>query len=279
MCLNVILLESGSEEGKMLKLLVEVDLNKPLLRGKKLRLEDESLWVDFNYEMLPTFCFYCGLIGHFERVCAGKMTDSREGKVCEGQFGEWLRASEPRGVRMGDALGSKMRKNGDPRLELDSQIRNREDREQGSVYTILAQQNRPEIQGMEGEGGRGNTTDGEAQLQQGIKDKGESMDDESDQGRREEIVISGIVREKGMNIQEERINLRKEVVPMELVPDGQLSSYPGGGLREPLPELNQTKLQEEQNKEGSGRLSGGKKWKRLARQIRGRIDLTIKALR
>lgn len=126
LCLNVILSENGSKEGKMVKLLVEVDLTKPLLRGKKIRLEDESLWVDFKYESLPIFCFYCGLIRHSERGCERKMADSREGNIYEGQFEEWLRASGPRGVRLRDALVSKLRKNGEKRLDLGTQTRSKE---------------------------------------------------------------------------------------------------------------------------------------------------------
>lgn len=90
-CLNVILPENGSKLGRMLKLLVEVNLSKPLLRGTKLKLEQELLWVDFKYEMLPTFCFYCGIVGHQEKNCDKKVRDSIASCVKEGQYGDWLR--------------------------------------------------------------------------------------------------------------------------------------------------------------------------------------------
>lgn len=45
-------------------MLVEVKLDIPLLRGTKLKLDQEVLWVEFKYEQLAFFCFYCGLIGH-----------------------------------------------------------------------------------------------------------------------------------------------------------------------------------------------------------------------
>lgn len=38
---NVIIPENGSKNGRMLKLLVEVELDKPLLRGTKIELENE----------------------------------------------------------------------------------------------------------------------------------------------------------------------------------------------------------------------------------------------
>lgn len=62
--MNVVFPENVNKDGKMLKLLVEVKLDKPLLRETKIKMEKEVVWVDFKYEQLPTFCFYCGLIGH-----------------------------------------------------------------------------------------------------------------------------------------------------------------------------------------------------------------------
>lgn len=94
-CMNAIMLENGSKEGKILKLLVNVNLDKPLMRGTNVTLENEVHWVDFKYEQLPLFCFYCGLVGHHERSCEQKMTEAKEGNVYEGQYGEWLRASNP----------------------------------------------------------------------------------------------------------------------------------------------------------------------------------------
>lgn len=27
------------------------------------------LWINFKYERLPSFCFYCGIIGHSDKFC------------------------------------------------------------------------------------------------------------------------------------------------------------------------------------------------------------------
>lgn len=51
----------------MLKMLVVIELEKPLLKGAKIKLDDELVWVDFRYEHLPSFCFYYGRIGHPEK--------------------------------------------------------------------------------------------------------------------------------------------------------------------------------------------------------------------
>lgn len=48
-------------------------------------------WVEFKYESLPTLCFYCGILGHMEKSCDRKIQDSKEAKLCEGQYGEWMR--------------------------------------------------------------------------------------------------------------------------------------------------------------------------------------------
>lgn len=40
-CLNVVLPESGSKKGRLLKLLVGVELDKSLLSGTKIKLGDE----------------------------------------------------------------------------------------------------------------------------------------------------------------------------------------------------------------------------------------------
>lgn len=69
-----------------------VDLKKPLLRCTKMKLEDEMFWVDFQYESLPLLCFYYRTLGHVEKSCERKMKDSQEAKICEGQYGNWIRA-------------------------------------------------------------------------------------------------------------------------------------------------------------------------------------------
>lgn len=52
----------GSKEGRYVKMRVEIDLTKSMIRGTKLNFEGQKRWVGFNYEQLPLFCFYCGKI-------------------------------------------------------------------------------------------------------------------------------------------------------------------------------------------------------------------------
>lgn len=88
--------ETGSKEGRYARILVDVDLSKPLVRGFKLRCNGEECWVDFKYENLPIFCFYCGLIGHGERKCVRRCVDTKNSELREGQFGDWIRATNGR---------------------------------------------------------------------------------------------------------------------------------------------------------------------------------------
>lgn len=100
-CLNVLIPENGSQSGLLIKMLVEVDLTKPLMRGTHLRFDEDSVWVEFRYEKLPTFCFYCGVVGHQEKSCGKKTLDAQKDEIREGQFGEWLRATNTGGVKKG----------------------------------------------------------------------------------------------------------------------------------------------------------------------------------
>lgn len=47
--------------------------------------------MDFKYEQLADFCYYCGRVGHTEHICNTKGEDVRNNAIKEGQFGEWLR--------------------------------------------------------------------------------------------------------------------------------------------------------------------------------------------
>lgn len=85
---NVLIPENGSRDGRYAKLLVDMDLTKPLLRGTRIRCNEKCCWITFKYEQLPNYYFYCGQIGHGERNCGTKSKDVERSCVLEGQFGE-----------------------------------------------------------------------------------------------------------------------------------------------------------------------------------------------
>lgn len=54
--------------GDFLRVRVEVDVSKPLYRGRKVILdEEEEVWVAFKYEKLPNFCYWCGMVCHDDK--------------------------------------------------------------------------------------------------------------------------------------------------------------------------------------------------------------------
>ncbi|KAH7851099.1 hypothetical protein Vadar_007269 [Vaccinium darrowii] len=55
-----------------LRIKVEIDTNIPLPKGFWLRrngVSNPDIWVSYKYEKLPDFCYWCGRIGHDNRVC------------------------------------------------------------------------------------------------------------------------------------------------------------------------------------------------------------------
>lgn len=82
----------GSRKGNYIRILAEIDLSKPLLRGTKLRFQNQTVWVAFKYERMASFCFYCGMVGHLEKSCSARIGDVKDGNLLSGQFGDWLKA-------------------------------------------------------------------------------------------------------------------------------------------------------------------------------------------
>ncbi|KAK3183012.1 hypothetical protein Dsin_030298 [Dipteronia sinensis] len=76
---------------------VQLDINKPLKRWLRLKLDksDNIVVVGLKYERLPEFCYACGKIGHGIKECLDMeaMTEALEGKVTK--FGSWMRTPIP----------------------------------------------------------------------------------------------------------------------------------------------------------------------------------------
>ncbi|KAM7462532.1 hypothetical protein LguiA_030653 [Lonicera macranthoides] len=73
-----------------MRIRVLMDVTKPIKRKMKIRRPGENgTWVNFKYEKLPNFCFFCGLIGHAEHYCE-KFYDFPD-KSIEKLFRTWLR--------------------------------------------------------------------------------------------------------------------------------------------------------------------------------------------
>ncbi|KAJ1404178.1 Zinc knuckle CX2CX4HX4C [Sesbania bispinosa] len=58
------------ERKSFLKILVNLDTQKPLLTGVPVGSNKDGVtWVEFQYEKLPQFCYLCGRIGHDDMFC------------------------------------------------------------------------------------------------------------------------------------------------------------------------------------------------------------------
>ena len=90
--LDVVVLESGVQWGKCLRVRVHIDITKRLVRGKKITIEGgESKWVIFKYKRLPNFCYRCGLLNHALKECTEGQENSKPNGVNHLQYRAWLR--------------------------------------------------------------------------------------------------------------------------------------------------------------------------------------------
>ena len=69
-----------------------MDVRLPIKRKMKIRKTGgEWIWVTFKYERIPNFYFFCGIIGHIDKICE-KLYDF-QGEDPEFIWGDWLKAS------------------------------------------------------------------------------------------------------------------------------------------------------------------------------------------
>ncbi|KAK9987956.1 hypothetical protein SO802_028195 [Lithocarpus litseifolius] len=61
---------NGLARGPFLCIRMNMDITKPLMRGKIMRIEGlEAGLIYFQYKRLPIFCYRCGILGHNDREC------------------------------------------------------------------------------------------------------------------------------------------------------------------------------------------------------------------
>lgn len=89
---DVMLVEARGREDRHVKVLVEMDLTKPLIRGTTLKYKQAECQIEFRYEQLPLFCFYYGMVGHNEKLCSQSRKDVDQNCAKTAQYGLWLRA-------------------------------------------------------------------------------------------------------------------------------------------------------------------------------------------
>lgn len=75
-----------------LRIKVTIDISFPLKSQMRIKKPGgEWLWIQFKYERLPSFCFYCGRIGHTEKNFEEFFDNPQESEV--GRYDSSLRAS------------------------------------------------------------------------------------------------------------------------------------------------------------------------------------------
>jgi hypothetical protein len=71
---------------------VMLEISKPLRKGTHIGSKADGIfWVDFKYEKLPQFCFYCGCVGHGEIGCVASKDDDEH--IKSKKLGPWLRTN------------------------------------------------------------------------------------------------------------------------------------------------------------------------------------------
>ena len=82
------------EINQFMRVKVALSISKPLRRGGFIAgSEGERSWVMYKYERLPLFCHFCGILGHDLRHCASHFSATKNGRVVEYQYGDWLKAT------------------------------------------------------------------------------------------------------------------------------------------------------------------------------------------
>lgn len=118
--------ESLKGISRSVRLRVTLDLKKPMKRGTKIKFGDSGpCWLPVTYERLPSFCYWCGKLGHSCKDCSSmhEKEDRKEEIDMENlPYGDWMRASPIKSARVMDD------RDGDSRdiirKSLFSQVRN-----------------------------------------------------------------------------------------------------------------------------------------------------------
>ena len=87
--------EEETDGGEFMRVRVELDITKPLSRGRRVRFgPDSDGWVLFRYERLPVFCYWCGRLTHDAKECDIWIRSKGTLHTQQQPFGDWLRAPQ-----------------------------------------------------------------------------------------------------------------------------------------------------------------------------------------
>lgn len=107
----------GIGQGRFLRTRIEVDIMKPLARGKWLTVKEKKMHMHFKYEHLSTFCFQCGVvIKHRKRVSPKWKPQMNSVNGLNAQYGPWLKANP---TKMRDSIVKKDNRNTGQKVQHD----------------------------------------------------------------------------------------------------------------------------------------------------------------
>ncbi|XP_023924239.2 uncharacterized protein At4g02000-like [Quercus suber] len=87
----------GFSMGKFLQVRVDINIFEPLCRGRMVRMGGPMpVWVDFRYERLSIFCYWCGKLDHDDRDFPLWIQSKESLGLEDKQFGLWLQAKPKR---------------------------------------------------------------------------------------------------------------------------------------------------------------------------------------
>lgn len=112
--IDVDVADTGVQWGKCLRVRVEIDVTRKLIRGRKINFEErEARWEHFKYERLPNFCYRCGLLEHDLKDCSKSEGNDKVEERGDLQYGAWLRRDPIR--RLGWEFGFAKKEGGETR--------------------------------------------------------------------------------------------------------------------------------------------------------------------
>ncbi|XLR24225.1 hypothetical protein S83_052125 [Arachis hypogaea] len=108
---------AGREQERFVKAKVKMKVDTAFKKGINVGSKEDGLtWVDFKYERLPTFYYYCGRTRHEENTCEEVARDEEEGKTRSKELGPWLKA-EQTGRRISQGTTKSKAEKGEKRNE------------------------------------------------------------------------------------------------------------------------------------------------------------------
>ena len=88
---------SGDCRGRCIRVRINIDISQPLCRGRMVNMGgSKPEWISFQYERLPIFCYWCGLLNHDEKDCPMWLRSKGSLRKEEQQYGGWMRATMER---------------------------------------------------------------------------------------------------------------------------------------------------------------------------------------